>query len=441
VETNLRYILFILILLALNAVAEPSTKSVTFRTWPAEVQVFSLGSDGAQYLGLSSSPVTLQYEERLTLEFRKTGFESVTTQFSPKHFESRDAWPEKGLISLKPANIGAALNVYAQEYPVVFGAAVLLLGGLGAWGIRSRRLAKSAVARADRLEELKAAADAKRRDGSMVMEVLGGYRLVDILGEGGMAIVYRALPEETLEDSQAVAIKVLSHKLSEDPDFSDRFRREVQVCTSLNHPNIIRVIDWGNLHGRLFLVLELVDGQTLEDAMPKDGFPLDQAKSILSQIFSGANYAHTHDIIHRDLKPENIMLTNKQRIKIMDFGLAKARQLDSLTKTGALMGTPAYMSPEQIQVQELDSRSDQYALGIIAYEVLTGKAPYKAETFPEMIFQHLNETASPVSEHRPELSKEVDEVIARMMAKLPDERFESTRAAAEALDIALCSLL
>ncbi|MEW6284432.1 MAG: protein kinase, partial [Candidatus Eremiobacterota bacterium] len=291
------------------------------------------------------------------------------------------------------------------------------------------------LARAQKLEQLVAATPSQA---SFVGRTLGGYTLVDELGGGGMARVFRGVPADTLDDDQAVAIKVLHRDYAQDPELQMRFRREVRLCRELNHPHIVRLLDWGEQDGVTYLVLELVRGKTLRDRLPPHPLTPEEAFDLLDPILDAVSYAHSMGIVHRDLKPENVMLTDSGTVKVMDFGLARRQQSQSnLTRTGATLGTPAYMAPEQARGGRLDPASDQYSLGVLAYEILTAQKPFQGEDPLQVILQHLGEEPPPPSQIRRDLPPGVERAVLRMLAKQPGDRFPDLAAARAALLSAL----
>ncbi|MCA9795174.1 MAG: serine/threonine protein kinase, partial [Candidatus Eremiobacteraeota bacterium] len=229
--------------------------------------------------------------------------------------------------------------------------------------------------------------------------------------------------------ADAVAVKVLSNL--RDETFKARFRREIRVMAEMHHPNIVKVLDFGEQDGRLYLVMELVRGHTLRDWAHQRRLSPSQVADILGPVSSALEYAHRKGVIHRDLKPENIMLTEEERVLVMDFGLARRSSFDTVTQTGNILGTPLYMAPEQFE-GEIDAASDQYALGIMAFELLTGELPFYHTEAIALIMAHLQEEAPLVSGHDRGLAP-LDPVVARMLAKDKADRYASIGAAGEAL--------
>lgn len=253
--------------------------------------------------------------------------------------------------------------------------------------------------------------------------VVAGYRLQRQLGTGGAADVY--LGEK---DGEHVAIKVLR---SRDAENFDRFRREVEVTKKMSHPNIVRLYDYGEQDGRFYLVLELMDAGNLRARLGSPVPPADAAE-LLKPLFSAVSYAHQQGLVHRDLKPENVLLNHKSQLKITDFGLAKTHDVKTITEHGVALGSPSYMAPEQIQGSTRDFRIDQYALGIITYEVLKGQVPFLADDTISVIYKHLGEPVPPLG-----INPRLDGTVERMLAKDPELRYPTVEDAWRALESAL----
>ena len=265
---------------------------------------------------------------------------------------------------------------------------------------------------------------------------IASYSLLEPIGHGGMATVYRA-HQESLD--RTVAIKVLADHLAASAEFMERFRREARTAANLHHPNVITVHDFGqDERGVPYLVLEFVEGATLADLMDAG---LDDARipDLLDQIAAGLDYAHGRGVIHRDVKPGNVLITTDGRAILADFGLAWLLQGAHLTLTGGVIGTPEYMSPEQVAGDPIDHRCDVYALGVVLFEMLIGERPFVAETPIGVLLKHLQDVPPSVRELRPELPPAVDEVLTQALTKNPAERFPSAGALARAFRAAFTS--
>ncbi len=250
------------------------------------------------------------------------------------------------------------------------------------------------------------------------------YELTRQIARGGMAEVY--LARDLLLD-RPVALKMLFPELSVDRSFVERFRREAQAAANLSHPNIVPVFDWGEADSTYFIVMEYVDGRSLSNLLRAEG-PLlaDRAAAIGAEVASALAFAHSRGVIHRDVKPGNVLLAHSGQVKVTDFGIARASNTtESLTQTGAVMGTATYFSPEQAQGLSVDGRSDIYSLGVVLYEMVTGRAPFSADSPITVAYKHVRETPPPPREINPSVPPEFEAVILQAMAKSPDDRYQS----------------
>jgi putative two-component system response regulator len=251
---------------------------------------------------------------------------------------------------------------------------------------------------------------------------LGQYRIVAPIGRGGMATVYKAHHPGLDRD---VAIKVLPEFFAEDEGYRERFQQEARSVARLKHPNILNVFDFGQEHGISYLVLEMVEGGTLAERLGRP-MDLEDVVRILRPIASAIDHAHAQGILHRDIKPSNILIHRDGTPVLADFGLAKmADSVRRLTATGMVLGTPEYMSPEQSSGEAIGPASDRYSLAVVAYEMLTGRVPFQADTPAAVLLSHINKAVPPTRELAGELSGHVEDALRKALAKAPLERFDS----------------
>ncbi len=252
----------------------------------------------------------------------------------------------------------------------------------------------------------------------------GRYELHHRLGRGGMAEVY--LARDQLLD-RPVAVKVLFPALATEAGFVERFRREAQSAANLQHPNIVSVFDWGEANGTYFIVMEYVEGHTLADTMRTEGrLHPDRAAEVVSDIAAALGFAHRNGVVHRDVKPGNVLITPDGAVKVADFGIARALSDTSdqnLTKTGSVMGTATYFSPEQARGAVVDPRSDLYSLGCVLYELTTGRPPFQGESAMAIAYKHVQENPVPPRQLDPELPETLEAITLKCLAKNPDNRY------------------
>ncbi|MBA2297603.1 MAG: serine/threonine protein kinase, partial [Actinobacteria bacterium] len=250
----------------------------------------------------------------------------------------------------------------------------------------------------------------------------GRYQISRKLGAGGMANVYLA---EDQDLGRRVAIKILDDRHARDDQFVERFRREAQNAGGLSHPSIVSIYDRGEAEGTYYIAMEYVEGRTLKELIVARGpSPIGIAIDYTRQILSALRFAHRSGIVHRDIKPHNVIVDSDGRVKVMDFGIARAGT-SQMTEAGSIIGTAQYLSPEQARGAPVDQTSDLYSTGIVLYELLTGSVPFNGDTPVEIAMKHLSKTPEPPSTHRPEIPRDLDYVILRALAKEPSERYHS----------------
>jgi serine/threonine protein kinase len=248
----------------------------------------------------------------------------------------------------------------------------------------------------------------------------GRYRVEGVLGSGGMATVHLAHDEEL---GRPVAIKLLADNLGDHAAFRARFVREARLAARLAHPNVVAVFDVGEEEGRPYIVMEHVDGETLADLLRRRGpLPPQEAVTLVLQAAAGLAHAHEAGLVHRDVKPQNLLLSSDGAVKVADFGIARAAELSRLTEHGTVLGTAAYLAPEQAAGEETTSATDVYSLAAVLYELLTGRPPYVFESLAELGRMQAEGAIVPVRALAPEVPPELEAVVMRALARLPEYR-------------------
>jgi serine/threonine-protein kinase len=274
---------------------------------------------------------------------------------------------------------------------------------------------------------------------ALVGRKLGKYTLESQLGEGGMAAVFRSHHPQF---NRAVAIKILPPTIGQDPSFRGRFEREGRTIASLNHPSIIRVYDIDEADGLFYMVMDLLPGGTLEARLREGGLDRKWSADVVAKMADALDYAHARGVIHRDTKPSNILLDAEGQPVLADFGIARLVQSEgepNLTSAGMVMGTPAYMAPEQLNGGQPDARSDIYSLGVVLYQLLAGRAPFTGDTMA-VVTAHLTKQPQALRELQQDLPPALDAVVLQALAKQPEHRFKSAGVFAQALRSAAADL-
>jgi len=251
------------------------------------------------------------------------------------------------------------------------------------------------------------------------------YEILMRLGEGGMGAVYQARDHEL---ERMVALKVIRPELAGHPDILRRFKQELILARQVTHKNVVRIFDLGTADGRKFITMDFIEGRDLKSILNERGkLPVAEAVPIIQQVCSGLEAAHLEGVVHRDLKPQNIMLDDAGRVWLMDFGLARSMELAGLTRTGVLMGTPDYMSPEQARAERVEAQSDLFSLGIIFFEMLTGQLPFQADTLMAKLLQRVQQRAVAVTEIEPAIPPEVSAVVSKCLEPDVKKRYRTVR--------------
>ena len=258
----------------------------------------------------------------------------------------------------------------------------------------------------------------------MVGELIAGrYELEELVGSGGMATVYRA-HDRLLE--RPVALKILHEQFSQDAEALERFGREARAVAQLAHPNIVTVIDRGEDAGRPYIVFEYVGGENLKQLVAREGpLPVPTVIELGLQVARALEAAHGRGVVHRDVKPQNVLLADEGRAKVTDFGIARARGTEGMTLTGTIMGTSDYIPPEQARGEAAGEPGDVYSLGVVLFELLTGRLPYEAENAVAVAMRHVNDPVPSVRELRPDVPPRLEALVRRALAKEPRDRFAS----------------
>lgn len=256
---------------------------------------------------------------------------------------------------------------------------------------------------------------------------LGRYEVLGELGQGAMGVVYKA--RDPLID-RIVAIKTINLGLAQDEkeEYESRFYQEAKAAGRLSHPNIVTIYDVGKNGDVAYIAMEFLEGRELRDIMNDDGLlSVDQVLDIVAQVAQGLAYAHEHDIVHRDIKPSNVMVVRDGHVKITDFGIARMASSAVRTQTGMVLGSPKYMSPEQVMGKAIDQRSDIFSLGVMLYEMLTGQPPFNGDNVNAIMYQTLNAIPAPPNSLNPEVPEMIDFIVAKALAKKVEDRYQNAK--------------
>jgi serine/threonine protein kinase len=266
----------------------------------------------------------------------------------------------------------------------------------------------------------------------LIGATIGGCEILEVIGQGGMGVIYKSR-QKSLD--RIIALKVLARHLASDINFVTRFQKEARAIARVNHPNILAVYDVGEDKNVNYMIMELIEGRSLAELQSdrKGAIPWEEATDYSRQSAQGLEAAQAVGIIHRDIKPENLMVTKKNVVKVSDFGLAKESDASN-TSVDAVMGTPAFMSPEQCDGKKVDGRSDIYSLGGTFYRLVSGRLPFEAETAMSMMYRHKHEALIPPHEVVPTVPQSISAVIVKMMAKKREQRYQTMTEVIDAID-------
>ena len=255
----------------------------------------------------------------------------------------------------------------------------------------------------------------------MIGKKVSHYNILSKLGEGGMGVVYKSRDTKL---NRIVALKFLSSHLTNNAEANQRFIREAHAAAALNHPNICTIHDIGEFDDQIYIVMEYIEGQSLENELKSEPLQLTSIMKIIEQVCDGLKEAHNNGIIHRDIKPGNIMITAGQQVKIMDFGLAHTIGQTKITQHGSIRGTTAYMSFEQANSMDVDQRTDIWSLGVVLYEMLTGQLPFTGDSEQVVIYSILNKEPKPITNLRKDISGRLQEIVNRTLSKNINKRYQ-----------------
>ncbi|MGZ8565510.1 MAG: Stk1 family PASTA domain-containing Ser/Thr kinase [Actinomycetota bacterium] len=263
-------------------------------------------------------------------------------------------------------------------------------------------------------------------------ELGGRYRIEARIGAGGMAEVFRGFDPVL---NRTVAIKVLNPQFARDAGFVARFRREAQAAARLSHDSIVAVYDTGADGDTQYIVMEFIEGRTLAEFLASGRRPsIPQSIELSKRIATSLSVAHAQGIVHRDIKPANVMITREGRVKVMDFGIARMQTVETAPQTSSVLGTPTYLSPEQAQGQQVDARSDLYSLGVVLYELLTGRPPFTGDSPVAIAYKQVNEIPVPPSQLNPDVAPNLDAVVMKALSKNPANRYQTAEEFSADLD-------
>jgi hypothetical protein len=424
-------------------------RKVVFRTVPERSEIRLLretaASDG-DFLGLSGTPLLLNLAEfapdrEAYFVIRQKGYKDLRCSMKPLDFKPYSphtliSFPTevKEPLALEPATFTKKMALWLSRYrKAIMVIALILVPSAILMAIKLSRL----NAEKRKWSAWEALLAGVNREDPMFNKALGGYVLVEKIGQGGMAAVYRAVPEQTRSGKEEVAVKVMQIGEESEWDYLRRYTREVKILSALSHPNILRIINYGTQGDLFYLVTDLIRGRTLESEIKEGGIDLEAFRSIIRQVIDALIHAHQKEILHRDIKPGNIMIDGKGRVTVMDFGLAKGRHFSAITDSGLTLGTPDYMAPEQVTTKEVDSRTDEYSLGVLAYALLTGTLPYCDEAPFRIIYRKVTEQPPPLRAIRASIPDALEAVVLKMLEKEPDKRYQTLEEVSEAIEEAL----
>lgn len=418
---------------------------VVFRTEPAGARILqhNSGKEPA-FIGLTGKPVTVQVDltsKGTQFTFEMEGYDPLPQTILTSRLQDGMMWPPRGRLQLTPNSRWVAARTFflkdqglALRLTLIF---LILFGTVLAWLLRRDRSLRRAVQRieADYQQHQNGTGPFLTANATVRDLAALGYTVEGELGRGGMSVVYDVVKTG---DPHHLALKLLNKETSQDTDAIRRMRREIKILRELHHPSIVPLYDFGELNGHYYLVMEKVDGESLRQRLERGSLTCQEALSICLALTEGMAYAHERGVIHRDLKPENVMLRSDGRVQILDFGISRSTTSNTfVTMDDTVLGTPIYMAPERF-AGEADQSSDQYALGLMFYELLTGQHPVGLNADIAMILhKQLYEKPRPLRDLRPEIPAEAEFAVMTMLEKSPSNRFPTLEVALKELRKAL----
>lgn len=433
-----------LLWLLLLGIAWSEPHPLTFRVWPPGTRVTMANSGKSDsFLGVSGAPISLDDTTipagTITLTLEHDGYKKESRDVKGRLLLGSAVWPpeDQPEVRLIAASSSVAARDFVKAHPLSLG--LLGLAGLGlAGGEWMRRKSHARALRSAKLAEDEAIQKAATMEASLDPSLavsLNGYRILRELGKGGMATVYEV---EREGEANTLALKLLHREISENPDAIKRVRREVRVWRELVHAGIVPLLDFGEINGRYYFVMDKISGDTLHRRFKQGRVRPSEAIRCMDAMLDAVAYAHGRGVIHRDIKPDNIMLREDGRLQVLDFGISRSVDQQTMITLGdSVLGTPAYMAPERFSGQN-DFASDQYALGLICYELFTGIYPMGEDQDIGILlgkqFNYIPPRMTTVDERIP---VELDNIVMRMMEKDPVKRFPSVEEARQALHGAL----
>jgi Protein kinase domain len=413
---NRLLLLLFLVLILFGSCSAQELRRIRFQVSPPNAQVEAL-NENLEWDRLENKDgiVTVDVSKYTLFRFSAPGYEPREEPIAIKALRAEGIarWPSSGTLELKPLPF-TRFKLFLLRFGWLFLVALIV-------AVRVKKLRLQAAEKEQQVEYLeKLQKEAQQSKDTVLGQRIGKYLLTAFLGKGGMAVVYRGTAAKDGRTGEQVAVKVLSADRDEQSIL--RFKREVKICQKLIHPNIVALHDWGEDGDLVYLAMELIEGGCLEDRLAEFS-DVPKALLLFDQILAGTEFAHSQGVTHRDLKPDNILLTENGRPKITDFGLAKLQDIKTVTVTGAVMGTPAYMAPEQIQDEPPSPSMDQYSLGVLGYQLLTGHLPFEAQDMMAVITKHLIEEPPHPKTFNDALSDELCDLLLKMLEKDPNDRF------------------